>query len=212
MIFILLDAWYFFRFEEKVVRHHFVDCTGEWENISVATVFMSEKNLRRTILSSLNVLCEMFVSKTGVSHISYLEEEFVIELYIDALPFEYAHVNSILNIFPILFIFSFFFLRSLNLRFGLWRLTAAMRCRRAAGSRWRADLIIAWTWLLFHWLTFIIVCYQLLLLDCLIWIAWLNRRWRNFVNWWGFFLLKTWLSRLLWFSLLVLYFPSVFFL
>ena len=87
MIFIFLYAWNFFWLEQEVICHHFENSAGEGKNICVVIIFVSEDDLGGTVLSGLNVICEMFISETCVAHVDYFEEKFVVEFYFDAFPF-----------------------------------------------------------------------------------------------------------------------------
>jgi hypothetical protein len=128
MIFVLFDTRDLLGLEEEIISHHFVNCASERENVSIATVFMPEKNLRRTILASLNIFSEVLVGETSITHIGNLEEKFVIEFDIDALPLENTHIDTILFVLPILFLFLLLF-GSLLGRLGLFDLTTAVRGR-----------------------------------------------------------------------------------
>jgi hypothetical protein len=104
VVFILFDARDFFGFEKKVVGHQLEDHTSQREDISVIVILMPYYYFRRSVLTGLNIISKVFVSKASVAHISYLKEEFVVQFYLYIFPNQRAHINTVLDICVVLLV------------------------------------------------------------------------------------------------------------
>ena len=136
MVFIFRNSFNTFWFKQEIICKQLKNCTSQWPNISIMSIWITKYNFRGSILSSLNFFCKMMVWKTSISHINYFKEKFFVQFNLHIFPFQYIFTPLL---FTVLFFFIIYLWGCLIRIFNFW-------WRRNLSYNWWAFSLFLFIW------------------------------------------------------------------
>jgi len=86
MVLVFIYSWDLLRLEQEVVSHHLEHSTRQRKDISVGTILVAQNDLRRTVLSSLDILGEVLGGEASVAHVCNLKKQLIVQTDFNRFP------------------------------------------------------------------------------------------------------------------------------